>query len=313
MKNRSNIWSKWLLAGGLLILFGVMMVIVVYSLRISQARNRVAADRNQRVEIIPPLETTEWLEILPLYEEASASTDLMSGHGVSYLVRTEQGSLIFDLGDNPMKLDLPPYLANMQALGIAWGEIDKIVISHPHPDHVGGVDAWRNQTLALGFPVRQLAERLVFIPTDLDFPGGIHATIATLPLMDVGTTGVIPYLESYPFTIKQPLGQEQALVIHVAGQGLVLVTACGHPGLAVLLDRAEQIYGEEVVAIVGGLHYESSSSAQLIADIRLLEKHGVQRVSLSPHDSSPEAIEVFRQEFHGQFDVLRVGEPVSFR
>ncbi len=44
--------------------------------------------------------TTNKLEILPLVEKVSASSQYQSEHGVSYLVRTETTTILIDLGFN---------------------------------------------------------------------------------------------------------------------------------------------------------------------------------------------------------------------
>ena len=93
----------------------------------------------------PSLETTTRLEIIPSYEEARAQDSFDSGHGVSYLIRTDSATILMDLGNNPAEAVQLPSLQNMQELGISWKEIDAIVISHPHPDHVGGVKGLAGQ------------------------------------------------------------------------------------------------------------------------------------------------------------------------
>ncbi len=82
-------------------------------------------------------------------------------------------------------------------------DIDRIVISHPHPDHVGGTKAWWGRTIAMGdleLPA-SLGERLIFVPAPVRFKGAIHATIPSLPAPDVATTGVLSYPEVFPLSL----------------------------------------------------------------------------------------------------------------
>ena len=95
------------------------------------------------------VQTTSRLEIIPLYEEANAEGEFISGHGVSYLIRTDSATVLLDVGDNPEQMGVLPFIHNMQALDISPDAIDAIVISHPHPDHVGGLSAWRKHTVSL--------------------------------------------------------------------------------------------------------------------------------------------------------------------
>ncbi len=169
----------------------------------------------------PALATTARLEIIPLYEAVSAGPDLSSGHGVSYLIRTDSATILLDVGDNPDGLAVAPFAQNMAALGIAWDEVDRVVISHPHPDHVGGMAAWRGRTISFGELPGGLGERLAFVPHVTAYKGAIHATVPTLPAPDVATTGVISYREAWPMSLFAAKGGEQALVVHVAADGTV--------------------------------------------------------------------------------------------
>ena len=48
---------------------------------------------------------------------------------------------------------------------------------------------------------------------------------------------------------------DQALVVHVAGRGLVVLTGCGHAGVVNIVRYARALTGvERVYAVVGGFH-----------------------------------------------------------
>jgi len=285
---------------------------LVFNIRQLLAVREVTAEWENTPTIIPPLAITNKLEIIPLYEELSARDGLFSGHGVSYLIRTDAATILLDVGNNPENLPIAPFAQNMQSLGIEWQEVDRVVISHPHADHVGGVNAWQHNTIQFGELPGGLGERLVLIPTNLKIQGGVHATIPTFVGLDVATTGVISYQEVFPLSIIEPKGYEHALVIHVAGQGLVLVTGCGHPGMEKLVERAESLYKQTVIGIVGGLHYVKYSAEQVEPQIRFLESRQPKLVALSAHDSGPAALAAFQSAFGDRYHTLSVGEVIQF-
>jgi 7,8-dihydropterin-6-yl-methyl-4-(beta-D-ribofuranosyl)aminobenzene 5'-phosphate synthase len=262
--------------------------------------------------IVPPLETTSQLEIIPVYEEAGVDNDFIIGHGVSYLIRTDSATILMDVGNNPEQLRVAPFMQNMQKLGIDWNEIDRIVISHPHPDHIGGVTAWRQTTVSFGALPDIMGEQLLFVPTEMAYKGAIHATIPTLPSPDIATTGVISFPEVFPLSLSNPKGGEQALVIHVANEGLVLITGCGHPTLEKLVTRTETLYGQPVIGVLGGLHYEEATAEDVQSHIQFLESRQLKLVALSPHDSSPEALAAFRLAFPDAYQDLMVGSVIQF-
>ena len=219
-----------------------------------------------------------------------------------------------DIGHNPTESAQLPALQNMQGLGIQWQEIDAVVFTHPHPDHVGGVNAWQNQTISFGDFSGELRDLPIYFPIPIVFPDAkiVHSAEPTLVSKDIVTTGVISYPEVYPLSLSNPKGHEQALVIHVAGQGLVLITGCGHPTMETLVSRAETLFDEPVVGVVGGLHYEKTSTADVQRHIQFLEPRQPGLIALSPHDSSPEALAAFHLAFSEAYRFIRVGEAIQF-
>jgi len=306
---------KKLISITLLSLLGLLLVaFLFFGVRQLLANREIAAEWNSSLASAPQLATTSHLEIIPLYEEAGSSSGFRIGHGVSYLIRTDSATVLMDVGDNPDGSSIPPFEQNMQQLGIGWDEIDRIVISHLHPDHVGGVDAWRKHTVSMGdFELPgDLGDRLIFVPAPVTFKGAIHATVPTLPALDVATTGVISYPEVFPLSLIEPKGMEQALVIHVEDEGLVLISGCGHPTLERLVERAENLYGLPVIGVVGGLHYENTSAEEVQPHIQFLQARQTKLVALSPHDSSPQALAAFEQAFPGSYRTISVGQPIQF-
>ena len=260
------------------------------------------------------LETTTQLEIIPLYEEDRANESFDFGHGVSYLIRTDSATILMDLGNNPTESAQLPSLQNLQELGIPWEEIDAIVISHPHPDHVGGVKAWQNKTVSFGDFTGDLSSTPIYVPTQLTHSGAtvIQSAEPTLISRDIATMGVISYPEVFPISLFTPKGYEQGIAIQVAGEGLVMITGCGHPTLEKLVLRAEALFREPVVGVVGGLHYEKVSAENVQPHIQFLEPRQPKLIALSPHDSSPEVVEAFHSSFSSAYRFIKIGEAIHF-
>src|SRR5215470_8416215 len=85
--------------------------------------------------VLTPVRT---LEVLPLIDWYAARGDLETESGVSYLIRADGTTILFDLGLNRKGEQEPPLLRNMARLEVDPAEIDFVVLSHPHGDHVGG-------------------------------------------------------------------------------------------------------------------------------------------------------------------------------
>lgn len=77
-------------------------------------------------------ETSPNVTITILYDNYEHDKRLRMGFGFSCLVKLEDKNILFDTGG-----DSPTLLNNMEKLKIDPKEIDIVVLSHIHGDHVG--------------------------------------------------------------------------------------------------------------------------------------------------------------------------------
>jgi metal-dependent hydrolase (beta-lactamase superfamily II) len=322
--------ARRLVQGGFLVLASVILALTAASLPASAADGPATqqAGAAQLPARLSNVGATRTLEILPLVDWNVANSGLRGEAGVSYLVRTDSSAILFDVGGNLESTDPPPLVHNMRQLGVKLADIDTIVISHNHTDHVGGQMFAATRSFSLEYKQADLKGKRVYVPIPMTYPG-IKPVVVRAPMViapGVTTTGPIP--------TKIHMGpvNEQALAVRVEGKGIVLIVGCGHQGLSRLLDRSAELFDEPIYGVIGGLHYpvprgrwfkdgvdvqrwatyglESGPTPQDVQrEIELLAGRGPQWVSLSPHDSSDEMIDAFRAKFGTRFHDLRVGEP----
>ena len=302
----------------IIILIGTIVVLVVafeLYLAIGNALAVAQIDREWQttpVQSIPNLGSTRSLEILPLFEEAAANDNLEPEHGVSYLIKTDHLNILLDVGMTPARLS-----HNMQALAVSDKDFDAIFISHSHPDHIGGTHAWDLNTVIVGDPAIDLRGKPVYLPAAMKTVSG-QPIVVTQPMKiadGVASIGPIAFPDFYPFTfIPHVYGHntEQALAVNVEGKGIVLITGCGHPTVERLVARAQALFNEPVAGIVGGLHYQDLTRDQVQPHVAFVAALDPQLVALSPHDSSPEAMQAFREAFPSVYQEIQVGRVISF-
>lgn len=281
---------------------------------------------------IKNLDVTKTLEILPLIDWYTRDESLKGEAGVSYLIKTDKCTILFDVGLNSDQSDPSPLLHNMGQLGISLDEIDIIVISHNHLDHVGG-SKWSNlKTFSLTNYQLDLGDKIVYTPIPMTYPGlsPIYAENSTVISEGVTTIGIIS--NQLFFMGYTP---EQALAVNVEGKGIVLIVGCGHQTLLKILERTEALFDEPIYGIIGGLHYPVTDSRliwkghkiQMYAgtgkvpwspitieevknNINLLKKRNPGVVGLSGHDSCDDSIEAFRNAFPEIYQDIKVGEKI---
>lgn len=214
-------------------------------------------------------------------------------NGISYWIEvgTEDGEthqFLFDAG-----LTGRPCLQNITALGLDIDKIEQVVISHAHPDHFGGLmnvlDKRSADTPVVVHPDAFLRKYLlneageVVLEVNAGFErerfAGAGATIVDakepVELCDgVFATGEIPRIHDFEPPVPDRPGKaglflvrdgeyvndegtidDQAVVVNVEGEGLIVMTACGHSGIVNTVRYAQKVAGaEQVAAVMGGFH-----------------------------------------------------------
>jgi 7,8-dihydropterin-6-yl-methyl-4-(beta-D-ribofuranosyl)aminobenzene 5'-phosphate synthase len=306
--------KRFLLTLLLILIAIILFTTLFFTGRQVWANRQVARDWREMPQSPPLIQTTSTLEILPLYEETAVNNSLISGHGVAYLIRTDTAVILMDAGNNPELSQIQPLIENMQVLGVTWEQIDSVVISHPHPDHVGGVQAWKDKTVSFGNYSGIPNDLVIYtpIPMTIDYSSAVYASEPVSLTADIATSGVISYTEVYPMSLYNAIGFEQALIVNVEDAGLVIITGCGHPSIERLVLRAEQLYGQPVIGIVGGLHYETEDFSEIQPHIEFLKSHNLMLIAPSPHDSTSTSLNSIQANFPDIFQELAIGKTIYF-
>jgi len=264
------------------------------------------------------------LRITTLSENIASTGDLLAEWGLSILVATGRENILFDTG----KTITASY--NTASLEIDLNRIDKIVLSHGHHDHTGGLrqilrqmgkeveviahpDIWTNKYRRrkgkkdkyVGIPFqRQEIESL-----------GANFILTTKPVKvtdNIMTSGEVPMVTDYEtidsgLFVKgdggwQPdkLLDDLALIINTE-KGLVVVLGCAHRGMINTLYHAQQLTnGKPIHTVLGGAHLISASKERIRLTIAALKELGVQKLGLC-HCTSLPVVSLLAQEFGNKF------------
>ncbi len=224
--------------------------------------------------------------VAPLMLDASLPGVLVAEHGFSLLVTiTKSGrrrTLLFDAG-----MSIDGLAHNVDALQIPLPDIESIVMSHGHMDHVGGlhglVRRWGKQRLPMLVHPDFWLRRRVAIPgqepmelataskaamegAGFDVIEGIAPSLlfdgCALITGEVGRTSdfetgfaVHQAHRDGAWTPDPLILDDQALIVNVRDRGLVIVTGCGHAGIINIVRHAQALTGEtRVHAVIGGFH-----------------------------------------------------------
>ena len=233
------------------------------------------------------------LSITVIYDNNPYKAGLETGWGFSCVLRGTEKTILFDTGGDGSKL-----LTNMAKLGISPKEIDIVVLSHIHRDHVGGLTRFleKNPNVTVfapkSFPadlkreIKNYGAHLVEVQKSMKICEGVYST---------GELGS---------DIK-----EQSLIIHDK-RGLMIVTGCAHPGIVNVVNSAKHLFSKDIFLLVGGFHLFRKSKGELKKIVASLKKAGVQYIGPC-HCSGDEAKKVFKEIYQKNYINVGVGRAIK--
>ena len=294
------------------------------------------------VDVLLP--STDVVTRPPLSIEGKVKGDtFLAEHGLSLLVTVYQGedkhTILLDTGYTKVGV-----LHNMEQMGIDVVEIETIVLSHGHMDHTGSLNAILDK-MPGRIPLVVHPGAFVY-PRYTRQPDGskniwprtlvrddleqknveiMESETPTLIADDmVMVTGKVERITQFEKgmpnalvekdgeIVKDPIIDDQALVIKLNEKGLVVITGCAHAGVINTVMFAQKATGEQNIhAVVGGFHL-SGPFFEKIHDETFDElKKFDPDIILPMHCTGWKAIHRISEEFPSGFVLNSVGSKVT--
>lgn len=238
----------------------------------------------------------ENIRLTVVYDNFSFKEGLGTDWGFSCLVEGLDKTILFDAGRYH---DI--FMKNMSGLGIDPGQIDELVVSHDHPDHIGGVlkvvearsglDVAVVKSFRSGFKnaVRKRGGNVV----EVDHPRRLTDNSISMGEM------------------KCFIRNEHSLLIRT-NRGPIILTGCAHPGVAEIVERAARLTKREPLLAAGGFHLLAERESNIRKIASRFKELGVRYVAPT-HCSGGEAIKIFAEVYGDRFLASGVGRVITAR
>ncbi len=264
---------------------------------------------------------------------------LWSEHGLALVIRCtyDNGRLITILFDTGASSPLLRH--NLASVGLSPGEIDDVFLSHCHHDHTGGLPALLHDSSAtfnlIAHP--EITRRAVSLRGSLKPVGPDPAMWEEIPenrMMllrepveihpGVWSSGSIPRRTDFEeprrkmFTLRDGRlvpdddPDDMALWFQLADGSLVLLTGCGHSGIANTVRHAADVMEtDRFRAVIGGFHLIGADDERIGHTNEEMEQLNICEL-ITGHCTGPKAERVFAQNMGDRHSYFHTGDQYTF-
>ncbi len=244
------------------------------------------------------------LKITTLIENSRGEhLGLKTEHGISFCIEKDGSMLLFDAGQTDA------FLYNAAQLNLDLRRVEKVILSHGHYDHTGGLMAladinddfklflgngffeekygYRNHSyeyLGNNFIEADLTEKNIkhsFIESrKTDLGNGIFIITDFIRSNTDETINSRFKLKKNNRFVSDPFNDEILIAIETP-LGMVVLLGCSHPGVKNMIDTVYAEFDKPVYAVLGGTHLVEASGDNLEMSIKYLSNDNIKILGVS--------------------------------
>ncbi len=277
-------------------------------------------------------------------KDGEIKRSVLAEHGFSAVVQvTTKGrkrTLLFDFG---FSKEGAAY--NADALDVDLREVEVLVLSHGHSDHLGGLESLMERIGRKGIPLVlhpaafKASRYLKFGRTRQYFPAVTRERFEALGVRLVETRDPFPLLDGCALFLGEvrrqtafekgmpmahfedqgtekwdPIEEDSSLVMHLRGKGLIILSGCAHAGIINTIYAAREVTGvEKIHAVMGGFHLAGPAFEPLIGRTASALRKAAPTYVIPCHCTGRKAVMAIEKKMPGQFLLNMSGTRLTFR
>ncbi|MDP4185683.1 MAG: MBL fold metallo-hydrolase [Bacteroidota bacterium] len=214
------------------------------------------------------------MKITTLIENLVYINGLYAEHGLSFLIDTGTEKILFDTGQTDA------FMHNARKLGIDIADIDKVVISHGHYDHTGGLYSFlqentkarvfikkeaftpkykeENSQIGITYDPMLLDGRIEYVERTIEIAGGIFI-LPSIPLSNPADTNFNHFKIRAHNRFVNDTFEDELFVVIRHNNKISIISSCSHRGITNICNEAIKQFNLPVQLILGGFHLKGST------------------------------------------------------